>query len=336
MGELNVLYAFNDKYAPFAGVSILSLLMNNKSMDRIRLFCVIDSVSKENIDKLRITVADFAREIVLIDATDVNNILEKLGVPQYRGSYATHYRKFFHLFLPEDVHRLLYIDSDSIVPGDLSDLATKDFMEKCVMVSLDTLGQRYKELLGFQPEETYFNAGVTFIDVDAWKERKYAERLIDHITNIRSSYCNPDQDLFNLVVKDDTLTIGPEYNFQPVHRVYSDKLYFRNYPRIGYYSSEEIEYARQNPKIIHAYRYMGEFPWHKGNVHPDNDIFDSYLERSLWSDYEKKRAKKGIIIAIEKAMYIVLPKCVFLPFFKVALYNSFKRKNRLLMECQNG
>ena len=122
MKDLNVLYAFDDNYAPFAGVSILSLLMNNLYVDRIRFFCVTDKVSEDNLNKLSLTVSSYEREIVFIDAENVNSLLSDLGVPKYRGSYATHYRKFFHLFLPEDVHTLLYIDSDSIVPGNLVDL----------------------------------------------------------------------------------------------------------------------------------------------------------------------------------------------------------------------
>lgn len=332
MTELNVLYAFDNNYAPFAGVSILSLLINNVSLDRIRFFCVTDKVSEDNRGKLKTTVLSYQREIEFIDAENVNSLLEKLGVPKYRGSYATHYRKFFHLFLPDDVHTLLYIDSDSIVPGNLTELIKKDFEGKCVMVSLDTLGQEYKKLLGVEEEETYFNAGVTYIDVDAWKERKYADKLIDHIKNVRSKYCNPDQDLFNLVIRGDTLVIGPEYNFQPAHRVYSDELFFKYYPKTGYYSSDEIEKARRNPKIIHAYRYLGEFPWHKGNLHPDNKLFDEYLNKSLWYDYVKKPASKGLVITIEKVIYRFLPRRVFLPLFKTVLYNSFKRKNKKLLE----
>ena len=330
--ELNVLYAFDDNYAPFGGVSIFSLLENNKDIERIRIFAVLDSVSVKNKNRLKKTVEKYGRELVIIDGSEFAQLMKKLGVPKYRGSYATHYRKFFHLFLPEDVEKLLYIDSDSIVPGNLGNLLTFDFKGKCVAVVEDALGGKYKKLLGFKSNEIYFNAGVTFIDTIAWKTREYSNKLVDYITSVRATFVNPDQDLFNMVLKNDTILLPLEYNFMPVHRAYSDKAFFMCYPRDGYYSEEEIEYARNNPKIIHAYRFLGEFPWHKGNCHPDNDMFDDYLKCSEWSDYVKQSANTSAIFKLEKFLYKTIPKNLFLIIFSVYTYSLNKRNNQKLQK----
>lgn len=331
MEELNVLYACDDNYAPYCGVSILSLLKNNIDIERIRIFVVADNVSKINQAKLENTVQQFTRELVIIDAESVRQLMEELEVPMYRGSYATHYRKFFQMFIPKGIHRLLYLDSDTIVTGSLRGLLKNDMKGKCMGVVLDALGGRYKQLLGFQIDEPYFNAGVTWIDVDAWIERKYSEKLMDHIKNVRSKYCNPDQDLFNLVLRGDTFVLPISYNFQPVHRAYSDKSYFANYPR-EYYSEKEIEAARCNPIILHTYRFLGEFPWHKGNLHPDNAIFDEYLRQSVWNDYVKKESSVGVMFKIEKWLYRCLPRALFLHIFQTVIYQSFYRKNQKLVK----
>lgn len=331
--KLDILYACNDAYAPFTGISILSLLENNSGIQNIRFFVVLDHVSEYNQKLLAETVKEYGHQIVLIGAEKVNALLEKLGVPMYRGSYATHYRKFFNMFLPEDVERLLYIDSDSIILGDLSWLADCDLRGKCVGVVLDALGGHYKHLIGFTNEDPYFNAGVTLIDVEVWKLKHYSDRLLDHIINVRSKYCNPDQDLFNIVLKDDVFVLPMEYNFQPVHRGYTDKAYFINYPK-EYYTMDEIEYARKNPKILHTYRYLGEFPWHKNNYHPDTDVFDIYLEKSKWKDYQKKQSKKNIIFKIEKIIYKHINRSLFLYIFSKALYISFWMKNIRLEKCK--
>ena len=328
--ELNVLYAFDNNYAPFGGTSIFSLLENNKGIERIRIFAVMDNVSDENRRRLEKTVSDYGRELIIVDGAEFATLMEQLGVPMYRGSYATHYRKFFQLFLPDDVERLLYIDSDSVVLGDLSDLINLDFQGKCVAVVEDAFGGRYKKLLGFKTDEIYFNAGVTFIDTVAWKERDYSNKLVDYIKNVRAKFVNPDQDLFNMVLKNDTVLLPLEYNFMPAHRAYSDKVFFRCYPREGYYTEAEIEHARQNPKIIHAYRFLGDFPWHKGNYHPDNEVFDYYLRKSEWADYIKKPSNKGIIFKIEKMMYKCMPKGLFLFIFLKYTNKATKRKNEEL------
>ena len=116
------------------------------------------------------------------------------------------------------------------------------------------------------------------------------------------------------------------YNYQPLHGRYSAKEYFGSY-RLNkleevnydeYYRPDGIDLARSKAVIYHCYRWLGEFPWDKGNLHPFADIFDKYLSESNWSDYNKKRATTGIILKLEKILYRILPKRVFLRVFKKA------------------
>jgi lipopolysaccharide biosynthesis glycosyltransferase len=238
---------------------------------------------------------------------------------------------FFHTFVAEDVDKLLYIDCDTVVCASLAPLLTLDMQGKAVAVVRDSLTTTYKTLLGFDMDDDYFNAGITFIDVNAWKEKSITERLLDHIQNVRSRYCNPDQDLLNIVLKDEKLILPPEYNFQPSHRAFSDKTYFSCYRHTSYYSHDELENARKNPVILHAYRFIGDFPWHKGNVHPDTPIFDDYMKRSPWHNYEKKKAGRGLIFAIEKLMYRLLPKKLFLKIFSSFTRRQFEKQNAAIL-----
>ena len=106
MEHLHVMYAANDKYAPFLGVSVFSLLENNRDISGITIYAVLDGVSAKNKDRLSDMVRSYGRELVIVDADEFNETMEKLGVPKYRGSYTTHFRKFFHLFLDDNVKRL--------------------------------------------------------------------------------------------------------------------------------------------------------------------------------------------------------------------------------------
>lgn len=149
---------------------------------------------------------------------------------------------------------------------------------------------------------------------------------MDHIKNVRSKYCNPDQDLFNFALRGKTIVLPPKYNFMPVHRAYTDAAYKKVYGFEHYYTQKQIQHARENPVVLHTYRFLGEFPWHKGNCHPDTVLFDSYLRRSPWKDYKKLSAKTGFIFKCEKFLYRVLPRRLFLRIFAAALYRSFYKK----------
>ena len=235
---------------------------------------------------------------------------------------------FFHTFIPDTVERLLYVDSDTVITSSLSPLLSLDLEGKAVAVVRDSLTtSAYTTLIGLGENPDYFNAGITFINVAEWKRQDITAKLLSHIKNVRSRYCNPDQDLLNIVLKDTKYILPPEYNFQPSHRAFSDKTYFKAYRHNRYYSSEELENARKNPKILHTYRFLGDFPWHAGNLHPDNDIFDEYMSRSPWSDYEKKPAGRGMIFTAEKWMYRLLPKGLFLKIFEGFTRRSFRKQN---------
>lgn len=343
MNHLHVMYASDEKYAPFLGVSVFSLLENNRDIEEITIYTVLDDVSQENRDRLSRMVESYGRKLIVVDANKFNITMQELGVPKYRGSYTTHFRKFFHLFMGEDAKRFLYIDSDTIVPGSLKPLLELDMGEACGAVVLDALGNKYKLLLGFRPDETYFNAGVTLIDVDNWKKNHCTERLIEHITKERAAYCNPDQDLFNILLRGKTMVIPCRYNFMPVHRAYSDKAYAKNYGFDNYYTKDEIDYARLHPAIIHAYRFLGEFPWHKGSLHPDVPLFDEYLCKSPWSDYEKRPSNTNYIYICERMLYRILPRDWFLTLFRVITDRStylkeikLRKNNRSLKQTKRA
>ncbi len=329
---LHVLYACDDNYAPFAGISMYSLFANNRDLAHICVYLVEDHVSKENKARLCRGAEAFGRELVLVDATAIVEKIKKLNIPSYRGSYTTNFRMFFHTFIPESVERLLYIDCDTLVTGSLAPLLSLDLHGNAVGVVRDSLTTVYKTYIGMAEDDDYFNAGVTLIDVDEWKRQGITDKLLHHIQSIRSRYCNPDQDLLNLVLKDSKYILPPEYNFQPSHRAFSDRDYFAAYPHKRYYSSQELEHARQNPKILHTYRFLGDFPWHAGNLHPDTPLFDHYMRQSLWRDYEKKPSGRGAIFAIEKQMYRTLRGRLFLKIFAATTLRNFRKQNEKILK----
>lgn len=324
---LYVLYACDENYAPYTGISMYSLFENNRDLAHICVYLVADRVSEQNRARWEELARTYSRELIVIDAAAIVEQIKALGIPSYRGSYTTNFRMFFHTFIREDVDRLLYVDSDTVITGSLAPLLTLDMQGAAVAVVRDSLTTVYKTIIGMKEEEAYFNAGITFIDVGEWKRQGITDKLLHHIQNVRARYCNPDQDLLNLVLKDTKYILPPSYNFQPSHRAFTDKAYFGAYKHKNYYTPEELEAARREPKILHAYRFLGDFPWHKGNLHPDNAIFDEYMRRSPWADYVKKPAGRGMIFTVEKWMYRLMPKGLFLKIFAAITLRNFKKQN---------
>lgn len=314
----NILYQFNEAYATFAGVSIFSLLENNKLAEEICFYILGEDLTEQSRDKIRRMIERYGRHVIYLETSPMIEKLEQLKIPKYRGSYATNLKLFATEQISGDIDRILYIDSDTIITGDLERLFSMEMEHDPLMMALDSLGSEHKGDIGHAPEEYYFNAGVMLIDLQEWKKQKCTEQIIDHIQKRRSHYIAPDQDILNCVFKGKIGILGAEYNLQPLHYKYDYALYQKYWKQNSYYAEEELKNAVQNPVIIHCFRFLGGFPWDKDSRHPCLDLFDAYLQSSPWKEYEKKAARQnGIPFRIERWLYGWMPDQMFLPVFRI-------------------
>lgn len=315
---MNVLYQFNELYAPFAGTSIVSLLENNKE-NEITIYILGENLSENSISRFEKIGRDYDKNIVVKDTKEIIEAMKVWGIPSYRGSYAANLRLLLPYFLDETVKRVLYLDSDTIVNSSISDFYEMPLNDKTVAMVLDSLGSSYKvKYLGLKKSDYYYNSGVVLYDLEKWREKEYSEKIIEHVKLGNSHYASPDQDLINVICKEDILRISPRYNFQPVHMVYSTRIYFNCYGQKGYYSAEEIETAKKNVVIYHSFRFVGEFPWNEGTRHPYKDMFNYYLKISPWRNYIGQPADISFFMKIERFLYMILPKSIFLKIFIIS------------------
>lgn len=325
--RLNLLYQFNEKYVPYAGVSIISVLHNNQDAEKICIYVLGEGLSRDAEEKLRVAVSAYHRELIFLDSGNLIQKMKELDMPTYRGSYAANMRLFLDEVLDESVDRILYLDSDTVVDADLKELFLLDMQGKTIGMVLDSLGESHKLQIGLEEEDEYFNSGVILFDLAKWREKNYSDRIAKHVAKERNNYPAPDQDLLNVVCRGDIFRLDIRYNFQPMHAVFADKQYYRVMKPMVYYDKEVISDARKQTAIYHCFRFLGEFPWHKGNLHPYNAVFDRYLQSSPWKDYRKEQAEAGLPIRIEKVLYRILPKGLFLPIFRVAHRMFINRAN---------
>lgn len=325
--RLNVLYLSDDNYAIFAGVSMLSLLDNNKDIGQIYIYFIDDQISSDNKEKLNQIVQKYSRTLVFLDMQQGLKKLIELKAPKYRGSYTTYLKLFAFQLLPDDVKRILFIDSDTIVAGSLSGVCFQNLKHSFLAAVRDGLSSDYKMKLGFSQEESFFNMGVMLLDVTAWKESNCEAQIVAQMKK-RSSYVAVDQDILNIAFKGKIETLSPQLNFTPHFYIYRFDDFMKVFKQGGFYAKEEMQLAKKKPIIIHFERFIGESPWHKKSVHPFVKQFDYYLKKTPWKDYEKKKAKKDIKLKIEKILYLILPHRFFLLLFSVAyksyLQNTFK------------
>lgn len=325
----NILYQFNEKYVPFAGTSVLSLLMHNQDMDDIHFYIMGENISDESRQCLEQLILKYGRKVTFLNPVKILEQLKTLGIPRYRGSYSTNLKMFFPMILDEHIDRLIYIDSDTIVSGSLKPLLTYDMAEKPIAMAYDSLGLRHAKLIGSGKMDGYFNAGVILFDVVRWKKLNCTEQIARYARNTRSHYISPDQDLLNIVLRGKIALLPPAYNLQPIHLICSPLVYrFLFRPEI-YYEEREIEEAVNNPAIYHFFRFLGEFPWHRDSLHPGKAVFESYQKQSPWADFRSGYTEQDSkVFRIERWMYRHMPSALFFACFRLC-YDLF------IYKCQH-
>ncbi|MBQ9867051.1 MAG: hypothetical protein IJM34_08530 [Lachnospiraceae bacterium] len=318
--KLNILYQSDDNYAPYLGVSLLSLLASNKEAPDIDIYIIADDISDENILKLKKTTEHYGRKLIVFDAKALQEKAAESGFTSYMGfrkNKMSYLKMFVEYVVPKDADRLLYIDSDTLVRGDLTQLMSIPMHDHPIGMVQDCLMSKCKHAVGIGKGEPYFNSGVILFDMKQWRDKHCLERIVDHACNVRV-YGTVDQDFYNVVLKGDIEILPAGYNLQGMYLAYKPERFDRIFKQDdAYYSAEEIAQARKNPAIIHFLRFMGEYPLSKGSIHPVQKLFDKYLEKSLWKDMQRSESNLSLTMKIERMLYRILPQELFLRIFKI-------------------
>lgn len=144
---------------------------------------------------------------------------------------ASNYRYFFDEFLHPNYERLIYLDYDLRLRGDLSRLFDLDLdghafaavPDGCLMGLSGVPGStnewldHYREGLGFERGELYCNSGVMLIDRAAWNARDLSRQVIATWEERHDICLLADQSALNLLSRGDFQPISPVWNMFSFH-----------------------------------------------------------------------------------------------------------------------
>jgi len=330
---LNVLYQSNDYYAPITGVSLTSLLENNKHFDVINIYILNDNISENNMEKLRKVCQDYKRKIVFLETEDILKKLMKMKVSPFKGTYTTYFKLMAikNLKVPGDI--ILQLDGDTIIDGPLDEICDIDLSNNLIAATYDCTLAKYKKFIGISMTDKYYNCGVLLINQKKWVEDECEEKIIYHLKNIRSGYYTVDQDILNVLFGSDFKYLDLKFNFNSGFYIYGIKGSLKLYDlKPEYYNTtEEINKAYLKPTIYHCMGAMSGRPWEKNNIHPQSDIFDRYMINSPWSDFEKVEVKRRFVFRMQRKLFKIVPLFVYIPIHKLMHMRYFKKENKIVL-----
>lgn len=331
MNALNILYQSNDAFAPLLGVSLSSLLKNAVNIEKLKIYIINKEICADNISKIENLCHSYQRELIWISAEKIENLIAEYRLPPYKG-FRKNNMSIMKIFAGEFIQaeRLLYLDCDTIVTGNIGELAGLDMKNyPAGMVQDSIIPTKYKQQIGFSKEDNYYNSGIIYFDLVQWKKQRCLQRIAD-LAQTGVTFGTVDQDYINVALKNNIYTLDFKYNVQCMHFLCSPECYKKYFSDIKpSYEFQSIKDGCLSPCIVHYEKFCGMLPFHANSVHPCTKLFDIYLKETDWNDSIKRpTAEIGFAMKIERILFLILPRFIFIKLFKIASDHSLIMSGR--------
>lgn len=227
---VNICFATNEGYVQPLSVCLYSL-MSNADKSRVYDIVVLHSALTQESRDLLLRVGGLFPNCTLrlVDMTDFHDRVKNCTHAYITAE--TNYRLAIlgELFAKYD--RVLYLDCDTIVEGDISELFDTDLCGKSVggaeavearvfaMTKKGFFIDNYpynfedyaKKFMGITDLSRYFNAGVTLFDLKRCRKLTSAEAAVELLN--KRKWMNNDQDVLNMLFTGSIFKLDQKWNY---------------------------------------------------------------------------------------------------------------------------
>ena len=211
---MNVAVSFNDQFLRYACVALTSMLENCASP--ISVHVLTADLSADSVDVLRKLFAPFPNAELAIERVD-DSMFKGIDMSKTHLSKETFFRFLLPTLFPS-LDKILYIDMDVIVRGDVSKIFETPLDGALVAAVRDLWVDQdeptgFKGKLGLSATETYVNAGVMLINLDAWRAEEIGARAIRLTIERSEEFPFFDQDALNILFSGRANVLDGKWNF---------------------------------------------------------------------------------------------------------------------------
>ena len=265
--KIDVTCSTDDKYVQHCCAMLCSLFENNKNHD-ITVHVPYIYLSEDGRDKIENVVKLYQQicKFYLLDASMFNDFSFR---PNSRITLNAYYRMLLPTYIDESVEKILYLDCDMIVLGDVSELYELELKNFGLAACRDCMP--YEELhrrqMQLEIDDRTFCTGIMLVNLKYWRENNSTAEMIRFAQWKRDVVFLEDQDAMNYVFRKHWFMLPYKWNKGAMSICAIDK----NQHDFDYY-----EYVYE-PKVIH---YASVFkPWLKFYF-PERHYYVKYLKKS--------------------------------------------------------
>lgn len=256
-----VVFATNNNYAPYLGVSIESLKQNASDEYVYDVYVFHTALSDLNQMKLK----SLSENNVFVRC--VNVIPQVKNLRDYSHSHYS-VEMYYRILIPEilkQYDKVVYLDCDLVLNTDVANLFNIDLKNNIVAAVINDITSGYMKTYLDQtldiPENEYFNSGVLLINTKEFRNNDIKNQCFEFLNKFQKLMC-PDQDILNLSCRGKVLYLDKIWNFQVGSGGYSLNEKYLNQYNIVHYTS-------------------GDKPWNKEALEL-GEIFWKYAKTSIF------------------------------------------------------
>ena len=271
-----IFLTINSAYAPYAAASIHSLMQHTDPKRYYRVIILHDGLNLVNRIRLRSLVTKncaiqfkkMTRSLYL-KAIIAYCTRRQKGAGDFFSSAVYYYRAFIPLLFPL-YKKAVYIDSDTILLGDIGELYDMDLGDNAVAAMIDPKVTAVPEFRDYVdnalnvPHTEYVNSGVQVMDLKKMRKLKYLTTMTELIKKYDADLVAPDQDYLNVILRGKIAFIDPKWNAEPS----------KNLPK--------------DTKLVHFNLFNK--PWHYKNVPCEELFWDAAKGTGFMGDLKRQQA----------------------------------------------
>ena len=264
---MELLVTVDKNYIPPLQVMLTSLYMNNPGED-VELYLLHSKLQEKELEPLEKQCGRLGYKFFPVKIED-SWFSQAPVTKQYpREMY---YRLLAPCFLPQKLHRILYLDPDILVINSLRPLWETDMKGRLFAAAAHTgktnLANNINQVrLG--TTHKYFNSGVLLINLDQGRKEILPEEIFQYAGEHAKELLLPDQDILNAVFGSRTLELD-DYLWNYDARNYSTYLL-----RSG--GVCDMDWVMGNTGILH---FCGKTkPWQAGYMHRFGILYKHYMQ----------------------------------------------------------
>ena len=268
---VNIAYMTDTKYLPYMMVSINSAIKNKHPASQYHIHVISQDLDAEDIHHLQ----SMSKENVKIDIyPSQEQALDYNRLGRFESFKVSLQKIFIADYLPY-LDKVLYLDADTLIQDDLSELYATDISGQYVAAVKDGLMYQFPEHIkevNLSNKDFYFNSGVMLLNLAKIRKDDIIRSAVIYFNTHNEVF--GDQDVLNVVFGKAVKSLSYKYNCNSVFFEEKDAKFLSNFFQESVPQTPREVYDRAI--ILH---FAGHKPWTPWFIH-------SYL-KPLWYSYTK-------------------------------------------------